>query len=112
MKEPHTKHPGPVLPHATTDNHTGESDRSPITRLEREKPRPIGLGVVAAQVPDLRAVDQHRDGVRIVGVVRLGQQDGVDVDSNALDRATAGHPPERILVVALAHNLEVVASAE
>jgi hypothetical protein len=36
----------------------------------------------------------------------------LDIDSNALRCATPDHLPERILVVALAHNFEVVASAE
>lgn len=83
-----------------------------MARPEREKPRPIGLGVVAAHVPDLHAVAQHRDGVRVIGVVGLGKQNGLDLDPYALVRAAADHSPERFLVLAPADHFEIVTSAE
>ena len=37
---------------------------------------------------------------------------GLGLDSHTLGRATAGHPPQRVLVVALAHYFEIIAPAE
>jgi hypothetical protein len=61
---------------------------------------------------DLRTVDPHRDGVRVVGVVVLREQYGLSLDPHPLGRAATGHLPERVLVVALAHDLEIVAPGE
>jgi len=68
MRQPHAEHPGAVLPDAATNDHTLKADPSPMACLEREQSWPVRPSIVAAQVPNLRAVDPHRDGVRVVGL--------------------------------------------
>lgn len=61
-----------------------------------------------AQVADTMAVDMDADGVRVMGVVRLGHQQSNHLVLDAAPWSTAADPPERILIVGLTDDLEIL----
>lgn len=68
--------------------------------------RPVSGGVPAGEVADQQSVDQHLDRVAVVGVVGLGHQQRVSLDSHALPAIAADEAPKCLLMVRLAYDLE------
>ena len=72
----HAKPPRTVRAHTTPHDHTRQCDRHTALTLQGEEPRTVPPSVIARQVPDLETIHPDRDRVRVIWVVRLGNQHG------------------------------------
>jgi hypothetical protein len=112
VRQPHAEKSGTVLPDAAAHDDALQSDQPADSAFEVEEPGPVRHRVLPGEVADLHPADPDRDGVRVVRVVRLGDEDGLGRDTDAFGGASAHQVPEFVLVEALSHHLEVVAAAE
>jgi hypothetical protein len=90
-------------------NGAGKRDRLAVLLLQGKQAGPVAASILTGQVADLEAFDPHRHGVGVVGVVRLGHQDGVHLHSHTIvwGAASSDDAPEVVLVAGLAHDFEV-----
>ena len=98
--------------HPTTDNGAGQGDRLAVLLLQGEQTGPVSSSILAGEVADPEPLDPHRHGVGVIGVVGLGDQDGVHLQPHPIVRGamTANDAPQVVLIAGLAHDLEVLAA--
>jgi len=111
MRQPHTETAGPVGAHPTADNDARQRDRVFLLCVKRKQSGPVLSGVFAGQVADCHPADPDRNGVSVVRVVALRDQDGLNFLANPIGGPAADDPPEFILVVTLPDDLQVVTAA-
>ncbi len=111
VRQPNAQETWPVVPDAAADDDTPQRDRLSFLGLEREETGTVRLRVFAGEVTDPPPVDPHRDRVRVVGVVTLGDENRLNLLADTFHGSPAHGTPEGVLVVALADDLQVVTSA-
>jgi hypothetical protein len=83
-----------------------------VLPLQGEQTGPVSSSILPGEVADPEPLDPHRHGVGVVGVVRLGHQDGVHLHAHPIvgGATTSDDVPQVVLIAGLTHDLEVLSA--
>src|SRR4051812_46786324 len=93
-----------ILTWAAATDHTVQGDELTTVRLHGvQQPRPIAGSVISRQVANEAAVDADLDRIRVMGVVRIQDEDRVNVEAHMVRLSPPYDAPQPPLPVRLAH---------
>ena len=113
VTEKYTEPPRAVLSDPATDDDTVQRDWMVVTTLQTKQARTITAGISTRQVAYLQPLHPDRHRVRVVGIIVLGNQHGIDGVAYSVIRPARTHQaPQILLVVRLADYFQIVTAVE